>query len=190
MIIAFCSGEGTTLAAVAEHGAPITDVISNVETAPVRQVARKLGIREHNIPHTSYSTREEHEAEVLRVLEQNCTSFHMIMLLGYMRILSENFLKTVHSKWPHALVANLHPAPLNLYKGPRGLQHALNRRYPLWGVSVHEVTPELDSGPVLAFRSLCVLPTDNFAALRGRARAQETEAVLESIDIIQRRARS
>jgi phosphoribosylglycinamide formyltransferase-1 len=190
MIITLCSGEGTTLAAVAESGAPITDVITNVETAPVRMVARRHNIQDHAVPHINYSSREEHEAAVLNVLEYNCQPFRMILLLGYMRIFSEHFLTRVRHIWPTVLMANLHPAPLSLYKGAHGLNYALAKRFPLWGVSVHEVTPELDSGPVIASRPLAVRPTDTFASLRARARVQERDAVLESIQIIQRRAQS
>ena len=190
MIIALCSGAGTTLAAVAEHGAPISDVITNVETAPVRHVARKHNIQDHFVPHTNFASREEHEEAILRVLEQNCQPFRMILLLGYMRIFSERFLSQVKNKWPTVLMANLHPAPLSLYKGARGLNYALSNRFPLWGVTVHEVTPELDSGPVISFKTLTLLPTDTFTALRKRAREQEREAVLESIRIIKRRAQS
>jgi phosphoribosylglycinamide formyltransferase-1 len=190
MIIALCSGAGTTLAAVAERGAPISDVITNVETAPVRQVARKHNIRDHCVPHANFASRDEHEASILKVLEHNCQPFQMILLLGYMRIFSESFLSHVKRTWPAVFVANLHPAPLNLYKGAHGLNYALSKRFPLWGVTVHEVTPELDSGPVITFRTLTLRPTDTFTALRERAREQETEAVLESIQIIQRRAQS
>lgn len=188
MIVALCSGEGTTLAALADRGARITDVITNVAGAPAGTVAQRHGVMNHCVPHASYSTRAEHETAVLQALKHSCQPFRMIFLLGYMRILSEGFLKTIHKLWPDVVVANLHPAPLSAYKGAHGLRHALERRFPLWGVSVHEVTPELDSGPLLAYRHFKVRPTDEWTTLRATARANEIESVLEAIDLIQRRA--
>lgn len=187
MIVALCSGEGRTFEAVARVlGEQITDMITNVEQAPVRRKAKALGVKEHCIPHRSFSSREDHERALLSCLKE-CSPFKMIILLGYMRVLSADFLQAARKLWPDCTLINLHPAPLSLYKGAHGLVHALQMHAPLWGVSAHEVTPVLDSGPLLSFRTLPVFPTDTFERLRERAHPLEVCVVLEAIDHISRR---
>ena len=190
MIVTLCSGEGRTFEAVRRLLGPlVTNMITNIEDAPVRIKARKLGVHEHCVPHAAFASRQAHEQAIIAQLQQ-CHPFKIILLLGYMRILSEEFLSQVKGLWPDVTIANLHPAPLTRYKGARGLAYALQTHVPLWGISVHEVTPRLDEGPLLAYRTLPVYPTDSFAALRERAHSQEVSAVLESVDLLSRRLRT
>lgn len=187
MIVTLCSGEGRTFAAVTRvRGTLVTDMITNVAAAPVREKARSLGVTERCVPHISYASRREHEEAVFAELKM-CKPFQMIFLLGYMRVLSLQFLNNLRAAWPQCSIVNLHPAPLSLYKGANGLVHALKIRAPLWGISVHEVTAKLDEGPLLAYRSLVVHPNDTFELLRERAHTQEVAAVLEAIDKLSRR---
>jgi len=189
MIVSLCSGEGRTFAAMTRVlGHLVTDMITNVENAPVRNKARTLGVKEHCIPHAAYPSRQAHEQALLAQLKL-CEPFEIILLLGYMRVLSDDFLRQVRALWPRAEIANLHPAPLSPYKGAHGLLHALRNRAPLWGISVHQVTARLDEGPLLAYRTLPLYPTDSFETLRERAHPHEVSAVLESVDLLSRRLR-
>lgn len=188
MIVALCSGQGRTFEAVARVlGAQLTDMICDVPAAAAIGRARTLGVRTHCVGRSEFPDRGSHERAVLKSLG-DCQPFSIVALLGYMRILSPEFLGEIESKWPHTAIINLHPAPMSLYKGSKGLQHALERRFPHWGLSVHKVTPELDAGPLLAFRNLEVFPTDTFEILRERAHPLEVSAVLEAIDILTRRS--
>ncbi|MEN9811172.1 MAG: hypothetical protein RLZZ488_2739 [Pseudomonadota bacterium] len=188
MIVALCSGQGRTFEAVARIlGAQLSDMICDVPAAAVVGRAQSLGVRTHCVARSEFPDRGAHESAVLEALE-NCTPFSIVALLGYMRILSPNFLVAIKKNWPHSTIINLHPAPMSLYKGSKGLQHALDRRFPHWGLSVHKVTDELDAGPLLAFRNLEIFPTDTFEILRERAHPLEVSAVLEAIDILTRRS--
>jgi phosphoribosylglycinamide formyltransferase-1 len=190
MIVTLCSGEGRTFAAITRVLGPlVTDMVTNVENAPVRNKARSLGVAEHCVPHAAFASRQAHEQGIIAQL-QHCHPFKIILLLGYMRVLSEEFLKQMKNRWPDVVLANLHPAPLSQYKGARGLAYALQTRVPLWGISVHEVTARLDEGPLLAYRTLPVYPTDSFETLRERAHINEVSAVLESVDLLSRRLRT
>jgi phosphoribosylglycinamide formyltransferase-1 len=187
MILTLCSGEGRTFEAVTRVlGEKVTGMLTNVESAPVRAKARALGVPECCIPHKQFTSREAHEAALLAHMK-NSEPVQILALLGYMRILSPQFLDRFKEAFPDSKVINLHPAPLSQYKGPQGLQFALRSRAPRWGISVHEVTPELDAGPILAYRHLDVFPTDTFHHVRDRAHPLEVNAVLEAIDILTRR---
>ncbi|NBO39473.1 hypothetical protein EBU99_12920 [bacterium] len=189
MIVVLSSGQGRTFEALARKlpAGAIGDVISNVETAPVRAKARALGIREQCVENADYPSRALHEDAIFAAL-QACSSFSVIALLGYMRIFSATALQRIYQRWPQVRIINLHPAPPSLYKGAHGLAHAIAVRAPLWGVSVHEVTEHLDSGPLLAYRPLPVLPTDTFESLRERAHPLEVEAVVETLETLARRS--
>jgi len=187
MIVAMCSGQGRTFEALVRFlGAHVTDIICDRPDAHVLQRAQTLNVPAHCVQRTKDMTRTAHETKILDTLSQ-CSPFTVIALLGYMRVLSAEFLNELQKRWPHARIINLHPAPLSLYKGAHGLRFALESRAPLWGISVHSVTPELDSGPLLAFRTLDIFPTDTFESLRERAHPLEVSAVLEALDILTQR---
>lgn len=190
MIIAMCSGQGRTFEAVARTLGPVvTDMICDKTDAPVLQRADALGVRAHLCVRNASVSRQDHEAAILEALQQ-CTPFSVIALLGYMRVLSSWFLEQVKARWPSVHIINLHPAPLSVYKGAHGLHTALAQRAPLWGISVHIVTPALDSGPLVAWRPLTVFPTDTLETLRERAHPLEVSAVLEALDILMHRSSS
>jgi phosphoribosylglycinamide formyltransferase-1 len=187
MIVALCSGQGRTFEAVVRIlGQHVSDLICDMPDAPVIQRAQRLLVRARCVDRNSFSDRLSHEKQVLKELE-SCGHFQLIVLLGYMRILSSDFLKQLKAKWPESEIINLHPAPLSLYKGAHGLNYALDTKVPRWGITVHRVTPELDSGPVVSYRTLDVYPDDTFETLRERAHPQEVSAVLEAIDTLTRR---
>jgi phosphoribosylglycinamide formyltransferase-1 len=188
MIVALCSGQGRTFEAVVRIlGSLVSDLICDRPDAHVLDRAQRLKIRSQCVPRQSYPDRASHEAAVIGALN-NCSPFKVIALLGYMRVLSPDFLDLLKSKWPETEIINLHPAPLSLYKGAHGLKYAIQSHAPRWGVSVHRVVPELDSGPLLSYRHLEILPTDTFETLRERAHPLEVSAVLEAIDILTRRS--
>lgn len=182
-----CSGQGRTFEAVVRIlGHRVGDMICDRADAPVIRRAHTLGVRSHCIPRTDFDSRSAHEAAIIQALS-SCSEFSVIALLGYMRVLSSGFLQQLALLWPKADIINLHPAPLSLYKGAHGLKYAIESRAPSWGISVHRVTPELDSGPLLSYRHLDVFPTDQFETLRERAHPLEVSAVLESIDCLTHR---
>jgi phosphoribosylglycinamide formyltransferase-1 len=188
MIVALCSGQGLTFEAVVRMlGSHVTDLICDRTDAPVIQRAHRLNVRAQCVARQSYPDRAAHESAIVEALTR-CSPFKVIALLGYMRVLSADFLKSVKNRWPESEIINLHPAPLSLYKGAHGLKYAIESRANRWGVSVHRVTPELDSGPLLAYRPLDIFPTDSFQTLRERAHPLEASAVLEAIDILTRRS--
>jgi phosphoribosylglycinamide formyltransferase-1 len=182
MIVALCSGQGRTFTALHRVlGERLSDLICDVPTAPVLQRAQELQVPAQCVSRNAFVTRAEHESAILAALGK-CKPFAIVALLGYMRILSSEFLSKLQRQWPQAEIINLHPAPLSLYKGAHGLRHAIDCRAPRWGISVHRVTPELDAGPLLSYQTLEVRPTDAFETLRERAHPLEVTAVLDAIN--------
>ena len=97
-----------------------------------------------------------------------------IFLLGYMRILSDEFLRGFAKP-----IINLHPSKLPLYKGLDAVRQAIKAGEDEIGVSLHEVVAELDSGPVLRQKLLKREPQESFESLMQRVHKLEHELVCE-----------
>jgi len=95
-----------------------------------------------------------------------------IFLLGYMRILSADFL----NQWRRPIV-NLHPSLLPKYRGLEAIRQAYEAGDELVGVSLHEVIAELDAGPILSQKSLSKDPHDTLETLTQRIHGLEHEVV-------------
>lgn len=113
------------------------------------------------------------EAYISRLLEfLETQDIHRIFLLGYMRILPKDFL----TKWNKPII-NLHPSLLPHYKGLNAIKRAYEAGEEKLGVSLHEVTTELDSGPLISQKQLIRAPGESFEDLEARIHALEREIV-------------
>lgn len=158
------SGRGSNLGTLiaAQKHAPyrIALVISNTEGAGGLVRAADAGIATQMIPHNG-KTREAFDAELdasLRAAEVG-----IVCLAGFMRILSDNFVRA----WEGKLI-NIHPSLLPAYKGTRVHERVLEAGETQSGASVHFVVPELDAGPVIAQASVPVHPNDSPETLAAR----------------------
>jgi len=158
------SGRGSNLGALmsAEGSAPyrIVLVISNIEGADGLRRAAEAGIATLAIPHKGKS-REAFDAELDAALR--AAEVEIICLAGFMRILSDGFVRT----WEGKLI-NIHPSLLPAYRGTRVHERVIEAGEAQSGASVHFVVPELDAGPVIAQANVPVHPGDTPEALAAR----------------------
>ncbi len=98
---------------------------------------------------------EQHEVEI-------------VALAGYMRLLSPDFV----DKW-EGRILNIHPSLLPLHKGLDTHRRALLAGDEFAGCSVHLVTADLDSGPVIAQAKVSILPRDDAESLAQRVLGEE-----------------
>jgi phosphoribosylglycinamide formyltransferase 1 len=163
------SGRGSNLGALidAQQDAPykITLVISNIGDAGGLERARKAGIATLVISHKDAGgknrARDEFDGEVSAALSQ--AKVDLVVLAGFMRILSDGFTRA----WEGKLV-NIHPSLLPAYKGTRVHERVIAAGEAMSGASVHFVVPELDAGPVIAQASVPVHPSDTPETLAAR----------------------
>ena len=85
-----------------------------------------------------------------------------------MRILTPGFVAHYRER-----MLNIHPSLLPAFAGLRTHQRALDAGCKLAGATVHEVTPELDHGPILAQAAVPILPGDTAQTLAARVLTQE-----------------
>jgi phosphoribosylglycinamide formyltransferase-1 len=95
-------------------------------------------------------------------------AIEIVCLAGFMRILTPGFVEA----WAGRML-NIHPSLLPEFKGTDTHKRALAAGVARHGCTVHFVTPELDSGPIVAQAEVPVLPDDTEDTLAARVLAQE-----------------
>jgi phosphoribosylglycinamide formyltransferase-1 len=166
------SGRGSNMAALIEaardpsYPAEIACVVSNVASAAGLEIAKKAGIAATAIPHKNFPDRESFDRAVSAELEEHRVG--LVALAGFMRIQSPWF----SAHWA-ARIINIHPSLLPAFKGLHVQQQAIDAGARVSGCTVHFVTPELDSGPIIAQAAVPVLPDDTAGTLAARILRQE-----------------
>ena len=161
------SGRGSNMLALAEHkrrdpsrAYDIALVASNVPEARGLVLARRLGLDTWALSHKGLE-RRDFDLKLDAALRDH--GVEVIALAGYMRLLSSEFVE----RW-EGRILNVHPSLLPLYKGLDTHRRALINGDEYAGCSVHIVTSELDSGPVLAQSQVRILPRDDPDTLAER----------------------
>ncbi len=170
-IAVLISGAGTNMAALV-YASRIGDcpyevvlVASNDPAAPGLTLAAAEGLATFAHPHKGM-TREAHDAAMEAAVQQ--AGADHIVLAGYMRILSDGFVK----RWQGRML-NIHPSLLPLYKGLDTHARAIAAGDSHGGTSVHLVTPELDAGEVLAQVRVPIVAGDTPESLAERVKLAE-----------------
>lgn len=145
-----------------DHPARPCAVVSNKETAGGIRWAEEQGIATVVVDHKPYGTnRAAFEAALTTALAPHNPD--IICLAGFMRKLTGGFTDA----WRGRMI-NIHPSLLPKYKGLRTHARALEAGDAEHGCSVHEVTAELDDGPVLGQAKLDVADNDTAESLAAR----------------------
>jgi phosphoribosylglycinamide formyltransferase-1 len=151
----FISGNGSNLQAIisaTQSGAidgKICCVLSNKKEAYGLVRAKKANIPTIVIEHDDFKNREDFDDALVESLEQYRPD--LIVLAGFMRILTPNFIQPYRDK-----LINIHPSLLPKYPGLNTHQKVIDNNDPEHGVTVHFVDENLDSGPICAQSSMKV----------------------------------
>jgi phosphoribosylglycinamide formyltransferase-1 len=175
-IVILISGSGSNMAAIvraaaqdrwaARFGARIAAVISNKPDAQGLAFAREQGISTAVVSHKDFETREAFDAALADAIDLHAPA--LVVLAGFMRILTPGFV----ARYQHRLI-NIHPSLLPAFPGLNTHRRAIEAGCRVAGVTVHEVTVELDHGPILAQAVVPVMRDDTPDTLSARVLAQE-----------------
>ncbi len=171
-LVVLISGSGSNLLAIInaiknkQLNAEIKAVISNTATAKGLEHANRENITTHVVDHKQYPSRELFDQAMIEIIEP--IKPDLVILAGFMRILSKNFIV----RYQHRLI-NIHPSLLPKYKGLNTHQLAIKNRDEVHGASVHYVSFELDSGPVVIQAEVPVLNSDTAETLAARVLNEE-----------------
>ena len=182
-LVVLISGSGNNLQAIIDNieagniNAKIVAVISNRADAFGLQRAEKSGIEAKVLDHTHYGSRESFDKELQKLID--CYSPDLIVLAGFMRILSDDFVEHYTGK-----MINIHPSLLPLYKGLHTHQRALADYQSEHGASVHFVIPELDAGKVIIQGIVDVRVDDDEESLAKRVHQIEHKIYPHAVKIL------
>ena len=151
-------------------GARVTAVISNKANAQGLVFARQEGLETAVLDHKGFASREAFDEALALEIDRYETPGQpvLVVLAGFMRILTPGFV----SRYAGRLL-NIHPSLLPAFPGLHTHQRALDAGCRVAGVTVHQVTVELDHGPILAQAAVPVLPGDTADTLAARVLTQE-----------------
>lgn len=178
-IVVLVSGSGSNLQAIIDAAnddlpVEIRAVISNRADAYGLERAKQAGIKTVVIDHTRYDGRAAFDAELQRIIDQYQPE--LVVLAGFMRILTDEFVNHYAGR-----MINIHPSLLPRYKGTNTHARAIEAGDTEAGCSVHLVTAELDSGPVLLQARVPILEGDTAESLAARVLEQEHRIYPEAI---------
>ena len=170
-ILVLISGNGSNLQAIIDGNkekskAQIVGVISDNIDAFGLIRAQKNGIANQCVIPKQGETKEDYENRLRKSIETYQPD--LIVLAGFMRILSANFVNHYQGK-----IINIHPSLLPKYTGLNTHQRAIDANDTEHGVSVHFVIPELDKGPVILQAKVPVYDDDTAEVLASRVLEQE-----------------
>jgi phosphoribosylglycinamide formyltransferase 1 len=175
-IVILISGGGSNMAAIARtaqrdgwrkvHDAQIAAVISNRPDAKGLALAREALIATEVVDHTRFATREAFDAELAKAIDRRHPS--LVVLAGFMRILTPAFVERYRGR-----LLNIHPSLLPAFPGLHTHQRALDAGCKIAGATVHQVTSDLDHGPILEQAVVPVVPGDSAETLAARVLTQE-----------------
>jgi len=152
--------------ALVEAGLPVAAVISNRGDAAGLEFARSHKIPTAVIDHAKFASREAFDEALGREIERHRP--RLVALAGFMRVLTPGFV----ARYPNRLL-NIHPSLLPAFPGLDTHARALASGVKLHGCTVHFVTAELDSGPIVIQAALRVAPQEQPAELAARVLRQE-----------------
>ena len=172
-IAVLLTGNGSNLKAIIDKGIKVSFVASNNPKALGLQIAKNA-----NIPSYSWKNVSELEDEVLKlIIEYNVK---LLVLAGYMRLLSKNFVNSLPSKF----IVNVHPSLLPKYKGMNAIKQALDDSAQYTGVTIHYVDEGMDSGSIIKQNIIKINENDTEETLKDRLQEIEHRLYSDTIKSI------
>ena len=173
----FISGKGSNLQSIIknsrDYNFPIKIglIISNNINAKGLKLAKKYSIPYKFI---SYKNRRIFERKCLFEIKKNKIKF--LCLAGFMKVLSNNFIKSFGCK-----IINIHPSLLPKYKGLNTHERVLKNKEKYSGCTVHFVTSKLDSGKIISQKKVLIDKNETEQSLKKKILVQEHKLYSQSI---------
>ena len=176
------SGNGSNLQSIIDYiekgslKATIKIVISNNPDAYGLTRAKKHGIPVVVLKNGDFINKEDFDLELINILKNN--SVDLVILAGFMRVLTPTFLKAFTQK-----IMNIHPALLPSFPGIHGQKQALEYGVKLSGCTVHFVDEGVDTGPIIIQRAVQVFDDDTEETLAARILTDEHRIYPQAIQL-------
>lgn len=181
-IAIFASGRGTNFQAIAEAirkktlKANIKLLICDNPGAFVLKRAKSLSVKALLINPRDYLSNKDFEVRITRELKAQ--KIDLLVLAGFMRILSPDFVREFKNR-----ILNIHPALLPSFKGAYAIRDAFDYGVKLAGVTVHLVDEKIDHGPIILQEALRVCAKDTLKSLEKRIHQLEHKIYPQAIKL-------
>lgn len=167
-IAILASGRGTNFEAIVKAvkkgkipQAEIKLLITDREDAFVRRRAKRFKIKDIFVDPKKFKSREDFDRFVVKILKKE--KIELVVLAGFMRILSKYFVKQFKNK-----ILNIHPALLPAFKGKDAIKRAYDYGVKVTGVTIHFVDEKVDHGPIIIQKSLEIRKGESLEKLEER----------------------
>jgi phosphoribosylglycinamide formyltransferase-1 len=182
-IAVFASGRGSNFLAIVKairrgklKEANLALLVCDNPSALVVFKAKKLKVKVVLVRPDIFSLKKDFEAGIIRHLEEN--KIGLIVLAGFMRILSSDFVRAYKNK-----IINIHPALLPSFKGKEGIKDAYEYGVKITGVTVHFVDEQMDHGPIIMQREVKIEEKDTLKSLEDKIHKIEHKLYPEAIKL-------
>ncbi|SMY38790.1 Phosphoribosylglycinamide formyltransferase [Photobacterium malacitanum] len=172
-IVVLISGNGSNLQAIIDgcsngiiNNSQVAAVISNKANAYGLKRAQRANIDNLCVAATDYANRQDYDQALIEKIDAYQPD--VIILAGFMRILSANFVNHYQGR-----MLNIHPSLLPKYSGLNTHQRAIDAGDKEHGTSVHFVTEQLDGGPVILQAKVPIFAEDSVDDVIERVQQQE-----------------
>lgn len=193
-IVVIASTNGTDLQAIIDElkagtmpGIELAAVISNKKNCYALQRAKEQGYKtiyiSQNDPKTHLPrTREQFDMQLFSAIES--LNPNLIVLVGYMRILTPEFIDQLSAK--NIQIINIHPALIPKFSGPsffgKSVHEAVLAAHEKeTGMTIHRVTADVDAGEILLQKSIPIDPSDTPDTLKQKVQTLEKQYYPEAI---------
>lgn len=181
-IAVFASGRGTNFSAIAKAiksgkiKADLALLVCDNPQALVLKKAERYGIKVALIRKEGLQEKKDFEAKICACLKQN--KIDLIVLAGFMRMLSANFVKKHYGR-----VINIHPSLLPSFKGTQGIKDAFDCGVKVTGVTVHFVDELMDHGPVIVQEPVKIEEKDTLESLEAKIHSVEHKLYPQAVKL-------
>jgi len=176
------SGRGTNLQAIIEAiedgkiAGEIKVVMSDHPKACALKRAQQYLIDTRYIDFKEFKNREDFDKEIIKILKEK--KIDLVVLAGYMRILSPYFIRAYQNK-----IMNIHPALLPSFPGLHAQKQAIGNGVKISGCTVHFVDEGVDSGPIILQKTVEVKDEDTEELLAKRILKEEHQIYPQAIQL-------
>jgi phosphoribosylglycinamide formyltransferase 1 len=177
------SGSGSNFEAVAqaiESGhldAKIAVLVHNQPQIKAIERAQSRGIPTVFLDHRAYPSRAELDRAIVSTFKAH--QVECVVMAGWMRVITQVLIDA----FPNRLI-NIHPSLLPSFPGIKAIEQALAAGVKITGCTVHLVSLEVDSGPILVQAAVPILADDSAETLHARVQAQEHQILPQAIAAI------
>ena len=188
-IAVFASGRGTNFQAIADAvkkgivKADISLLVCDNPSATVLKKAKAEKIKVFLIERRDFASKLDFEAAIIKELKKE--KIDLIVLAGFMRILSAEFVRAFRNR-----IINIHPSLLPSFKGEHGIKDAFDYGVKITGVTVHFVDEKMDHGPIILQEHVRINKNDSPASLEAKIHRIEHSIYPQAIKLfVERRLR-